>query len=181
MLPELHLTDWRATKDTLHLYCQVIGKIRLATTAPRNHWWNVPLYVDVRGLTTRRLHHAGTTFDIALDFVDHAVVVRTADGRREAFALHEGLDVAAFDRRLHAALAGLGIDVEIRELPFGVPMTTPFPSDHEHAAWDREHAGAGVRPRATDQGLVAQATGLGRGVGVEGGVAEVVVAGPESE
>ena len=139
MLPELHLTDWRATKDTLHLYCQVIGKIRLATTAPRNHWWNVPLYVDVRGLTTRRLHHAGTTFDIALDFVDHAVVVRTADGRREAFALHEGLDVAAFDRRLHAALAGLGVDVEIRELPFGVPMTTPFPSDHEHAAWDREY------------------------------------------
>ena len=56
-LPELHLADWRATRDTLHLYSQIIGKIRLATTAPRNHWWNVPLYVDVRGLTTRRLHH----------------------------------------------------------------------------------------------------------------------------
>ena len=54
-LPELHLADWRATKDTLHLYCQIAGKIRLATTTPRNHWWNVPLYVDVRGLTTRRL------------------------------------------------------------------------------------------------------------------------------
>jgi hypothetical protein len=56
-LPELRLADWRATKDTLHLYCQIVGKIRLATTTPRNHWWNVPLYVDVRGLTTRRLHH----------------------------------------------------------------------------------------------------------------------------
>src|SRR5206468_9448080 len=56
-LPELHLADWRPTKDTLHLYCQIVGKIRLATTPPRNHWWNVPLYVDVRGLTTRRLHH----------------------------------------------------------------------------------------------------------------------------
>jgi Family of unknown function (DUF5996) len=137
MLPELHLAEWRATKDTLHLYCQVLGKIRLATTAPRNHWWNVPLYVDVRGLTTRRLHHRGTTFDITLDLVDHALVVRTADGRGEAFELRNGLDVADFDRRLHAALGGLGIDVDIREVPFGVPMTTPFPSDHEHAAWDR--------------------------------------------
>src|SRR5436305_1630812 len=71
MLPELQLAEWRATKDTLHLYCQVLGKVRLATTAPRNHWWNVPLYVDVRGLTTHRLHHRGTTFDITLDVVDH--------------------------------------------------------------------------------------------------------------
>jgi hypothetical protein len=138
-LPELHLSDWRATKDTLHLYCQVVGKIRLATAPPRNHWWNVPLYVDVRGLTTRRLRHAGTTFDIALDFVDHAVVVRTADGRVKGFDLHDGVDVASFDRQLHAVLSGLGVDVEIRELPFGVPMTTPFPSDHEHASWDREY------------------------------------------
>ena len=68
-LPELRLADWRATKDTLHLYSQIIGKIRLATTAPRNHWWNVPLYVDVRGLTTRRLHHRDTTFEITIDFV----------------------------------------------------------------------------------------------------------------
>lgn len=62
-LPELHLADRRETKDTLHPYCQIVGKIKLATTAPRNHWWNVPLYVDVRGLTTRRLHRRGTTFD----------------------------------------------------------------------------------------------------------------------
>ena len=89
-LRELHLADWRATKDTLHLYCQVLGKIRLATTAPRNHWWNAPLYVDVRGLTTRRLHLGDTTFDISLDFVDHAVVVRTSDGRIERFALARG-------------------------------------------------------------------------------------------
>ena len=70
-LPELHMDEWRATKDTLHLYCQILGKIRLATTAPRNHWWNAPLYVDVRGLTTRRLHHRATTFEITIDFIDH--------------------------------------------------------------------------------------------------------------
>jgi Family of unknown function (DUF5996) len=138
MLPELHLSDWRPTKDTLHLYSQIVGKIRLATTAPRNHWWNVSLYVDVRGLTTRRMHHHGTTFDLTLDFIDHAVVVRTADGRTRRVELGEGLPVAEFDRRLHSQLSDLGIDVEIKEEPFGVPMTTPFPEDVQHAAWDRD-------------------------------------------
>jgi Family of unknown function (DUF5996) len=137
-MPALHLADWRDTKDTLHLYSQILGKIRLATTAPRNHWWNVPLYVDVRGLTTRRLHHHQTTFEIAIDFVDHAVSVRTADGRARSFELGSGLPVADFDSRMHAILRDLGVDVEIRERPFGVPMTTPFPEDVEHASWDRD-------------------------------------------
>jgi uncharacterized protein DUF5996 len=137
-LPDLHLTDWRATKDTLHLYSQIVGKIRLATTTPRNHWWNVPLYVDVRGLTTRRLHHRQTTFEITIDFVDHALILRTADGRTKSFELRGGLPVADFDTRLHTMLADLDIDVEIKEEPFGVPMTTPFPQDIEHASWDRE-------------------------------------------
>jgi len=137
-LPELHLADWRATKDTLHLYTQILGKIRLATTPPRNHWWNVPLYVDVRGLTTRRLHHRDTTFEITLDFLDHALVIRTGDGRTRSFELGTGLPVAEFDARLHASLAGLGLDIAIQQRPFGVPMTTPFPQDHEHASWDRD-------------------------------------------
>jgi hypothetical protein len=136
ILPELDLAQWRPTKDTLHLYAQIVGKIRLATTPPRNHWWNVPLYVDVRGLTTRRLHHDETTFEIAFDLVDHALVVRTSDGRTRSFALADGVSVAEFDRRLHAALAELGIDVRIREEPFGVPMRVPFPDDVEHASWD---------------------------------------------
>lgn len=137
-LPELHLIDWRATRDTLHLYTQIVGKIRLASTAPRNHWWNVPLYVDVRGLTTRRLHHRQTTFEITIDFVDHALIVRTADGATKSFELGSGLSVADFDARIHAILGELDIDVEIKEEPFGVPMTTPFARDVEHASWDRE-------------------------------------------
>jgi hypothetical protein len=137
-LPELHLADWRPTKDTLHLYCQILGKIRLATTAPRNHWWNVPLYVDVRGLTTRRLHYRETTFEVAIDFLDHALIVRTADGRTRSFQLGNGLPVADFDAQLHAALRGLGVDVEIKELPYRVPMQTPFAQDVEHASWDRD-------------------------------------------
>jgi Family of unknown function (DUF5996) len=137
-LPELHLSDWRATKDTLHLYCQILGKIRLTTTPPRNHWWNVPLYVDVCGLTTRRLHHGDTTFEIALDFLEHALIIRTADGRTRSLQLGGGLPVADFDARVHEVLGELGVDVEIKEQPFRVPMTTPFPEDVEHASWDHE-------------------------------------------
>jgi hypothetical protein len=139
MLPELHFADWRSTKDTLHLYAQIVGKVRLATSAPRNHWWHVPLYVDVRGLTTRRLHQAGTTFDITFDLIDHALVVRTADGRAAGFPIADGLSVARFDEQLHDTLSELGVDVAIQEKPFGVPtLTTPFAQDSEHASWDRD-------------------------------------------
>ena len=137
-LPELHLADWRPTKDTLHLYCQIVGKVRLATTPPRNHWWNAPLYVDVRGLTTRRLHHDDTTFQIDFDFVDHSLLVRTHDGRSRSFELADGVPVADFDAWLHRELSELGIDVEIKEQPFGLPIKTPFPQDREHASWDRD-------------------------------------------
>jgi hypothetical protein len=81
-------------KTPLHLYCQIIGKVRLATTAPRNHWWHVPLYVDVRGLTTRRLHLGDAEFGIALDFIDDAVVVEAGDGRRNSFSLAGGTSSA---------------------------------------------------------------------------------------
>jgi Family of unknown function (DUF5996) len=138
-LPALPLTEWESAKITLHLWSQIVGKVKLASSAPRNHWWHVPLYVDVRGLTTRRLHSAtGLTFEIVFDFVDHMLVVQTSSGAVESFPLVDGLSVAAFDEALHATLARLGIDVEIRESPFGVPMTTPFPEDREHASYDRD-------------------------------------------
>jgi Family of unknown function (DUF5996) len=124
-LPGLHLDDWRATKDTLHLYSQILGKIRLATTTPRNHWWNAALYVDVRGLTTRRLHHRDTTFEITIDFIDDTLIVRTGDGRIKSFGIGSGMPVADFDARIHATLSELGVDVNIKEEPFGVPTTTP--------------------------------------------------------
>jgi hypothetical protein len=136
-LPELPLADWEETKQTLHLWAQIVGKVRLASTAPRNHWWHVALYVDVRGLTTRPMHSpTGVTFQIDFDFVDHRLVVRTGRGEASSFALEDGLSVASFDENLHAALRDLGIDVEIREMPFGVPVTTPFPVDVEHATYD---------------------------------------------
>jgi hypothetical protein len=135
-LPALPYAEWRQTKDTLHLWAQIVGKVKLASTAPDNHWWNVPLYVDVRGLTTRSLRRNGVMFGIDFDFVDHRLVVRTERGEQESFALHDGLSVAEFDARLHELLGQHGADVEILERPYGVPMTTPFPDDREHASYD---------------------------------------------
>jgi hypothetical protein len=138
-LPALPLEDWEETKDTLHLWSQIVGKVRMASSAPRNHWWHVALYVDVRGLTTRLLHSPqGVTFQIDFDFVDHRLVVKSNQGAVESFGLANGLSVAAFDEELHATLRRLGVDVAIRETPFGVPTTTPFQADEVHAAYDRE-------------------------------------------
>jgi len=110
----------------------------MGSTAPRNHWWHVPLYLDVRGLTTRRLHASdGLTFEIVFDFVDHRLVIATNSGVVDSFELADGLSVAEFDEKLHAILTRLGIDVTIRETPYGLPLTTPFPADREHASYDR--------------------------------------------
>ena len=135
-LPALPYADWSDTKDTLHLWTQIAGKIRLASTPPQNHWWNVPLYLDARGLTTRRLRATACDFDIGFDFVDHRLAVRTSRGELESFALHDGLSVRAFHDALFTRLHGLGIDVEIRSVPFGVPSATPFAEDDEHCAYD---------------------------------------------
>jgi hypothetical protein len=138
-LPDLSLTRWEGTKDTLHLWAQIVGKVRMASTAPRNHWWHVTLYVDVRGLTTRRMHsETGVAFEIDFDFIDHRLVVTTDRGEVKWFKLEDGLSVADFDERLHSTLAALGIDVPIREQPFQVPVTTPFPEDRDHASYDRD-------------------------------------------
>jgi hypothetical protein len=139
LLPELPLPEWEETKNTLHLWVQIVGKIRMASSAPRNHWWHVPVYLDVRGLTTRRMHASSdVTFEIVFDFVDHRLVITTNAGGVESFELVEGLSVAEFDQKLHATLARLDIDATIRETPYGVPMTTPFPADREHHAYDRD-------------------------------------------
>jgi hypothetical protein len=136
-LPALPLTEWEPTKITLHLWAQIVGKVRMASTAPRNHWWHAPLYVDVRGLTTRRMHAGnGISFEIAFDFVDHRVVIATSAGGVDSFELVDGLSVARFDEQLHATLGGLGVDVAIRETPFRVPITTPFPVDELDASYD---------------------------------------------
>jgi hypothetical protein len=158
-LPDLPYEAWEPTKKTLHLYAQVVGKIRLASTAPQNHWWNVPLYVDVRGLTTRRLQRNGTSFDLTFDFLDHRLVVRTDRGEGGSFALHDGLSVAEFERETHALLSRFGVDVAIRGEPFGVPMKTPFHEDTEHGSYDADFVQRFWRTLEWVDGVLAEFAG----------------------
>jgi hypothetical protein len=136
-LPPLPLDEWRPTKDTLHLWAQIIGKVRLANMPRRNHWWHAPLYVSVRGLTTGRIPVHNTSLEIELDLIDHEVHLTTRDAAT-GFALHHGLSVAEFYRDVMAALDELDVATAIKPEPYGVPMTTPFPDDDEHHAYDKD-------------------------------------------
>lgn len=137
-LPRLPYEDWEPTKTTLHLFCQIVGKIRLASTAPRNHWWNVTLYVTAAGLTTGMMRVNDTEFEIEFDFVEHRLRVRTAGGASDDFKLRDGLSVAKFYEKVFAMLRDLGIAVEILAKPYGVPISTPFAHDEEHNRYDRK-------------------------------------------
>ena len=138
-LPEMPLEKWRPTKDTLHLFCQIVGKIRLTLHPWLNHWWHVPLYVTPLGLSTRTIPYKGGNFEIEFDLTSHDLVVRTDSGRTEDFSLYDGLSVSDFYSSLMANLAKLGINVEIKATPYEAPSTTPFPDDTEHSSYDKEY------------------------------------------
>ena len=135
--PELPTAAWRQTYETLHLWTQIIGKIRLARSPWLNHSWHVALYVSARGLTTSPIPHGAATFQIDLDFIDHALRVSTSDGAQRQFAL-AGLSVASFYAGVMAALAELGIPVAIDEIPNELPDPVRFSLDHQHAAYDAD-------------------------------------------
>jgi len=137
--PEMPLDAWRPTKNTRHLYAQIVGKIRLSMHPRVNHWWHVPLYVSPRGLTTRSIPYVGGNFEIEFDFKDHALKMRTSDGRVEDFALYDGLSVADFYESVFANLAKLGIKPEIWAVPYEAPSTTPFAEDYENKSYDKEY------------------------------------------
>ena len=137
IFPEMPLDAWRPTKNTLHLFLQIVGKIRLKTHPPVNHWWHVPFYVSPRGLTTRAIPYEGGNFEIEFDFHDHELKMRTSDGRVEDFALYDGLSVADFYASVFANLAKLGIHPKIWSVPYEAPSTTPFADDHENKSYDK--------------------------------------------
>ena len=138
-LPELPYGAWRPTRDTLHLWVQVVGKVKLAATPPRNHWWNAALHLDPYGLTTRRLHRDGVSFSIDFDFTRHRLRVRTSRGEEDGFELHDGLAVAEFHAQLHGVLERLGVGVETVDVPFATPVSDiPFHQDRTHASYDPE-------------------------------------------
>jgi hypothetical protein len=138
--PELHTAAWRDTYATLHLWTQVIGKVRLVRSPWLNHSWHVALYVSARGLTTSPIPDGNRTFQIDFDFIDHALRVTTSDGAQRQFAL-AGHSVASFYAAVMAALAELGIDVTIDEMPNELPDPVRFSQDSQHAAYDPNAVG----------------------------------------
>ena len=114
--PALPLDEWRDTYATIHRWTQVAGKIRLAQAPMINHWWQVPLYVSCRGLTTSPIPYGTRTFQIDFDFIDHRLVIQTSDGAIESFPL-EPRSVADFYREMMDRLRSLGLEVRIWSMP----------------------------------------------------------------
>ena len=136
--PDLPYAAWQDTCTTLHLWTQVIGKIRLAYTPWLNHSWHVTLYTCARGLTTSVIPYEPRPFEIVFDFQRHVLDVATLDGGGLAIPL-KPMTVADFYAAVIAALADLGIDAKIRELPCEIPNAIPFSRDHEEGAYDAEY------------------------------------------
>jgi hypothetical protein len=133
--PSLPVADWKETYDTLHMWTQVVGKVRLKLAPYVNHWWEVALHVTPRGLTTTPIPLDARSFEIAFDFVDHALTIETDDGRRRSMALVPRA-VADFHAELMELLVALGIGVKIDLEPKEVPDPIPFDQDRTHASYD---------------------------------------------
>jgi len=133
--PELPTSAWRETYDTLHLWTQIVGKIRLARTPWLNHSWHVTLYVTARGLTTSPIPDGSRTFQIDFDFLDHSLLISSSDGTQRRMAL-PGQSVASFYAGLMAGLGELGIDLAIDEMPNELPEPIRFSQDRGHASYD---------------------------------------------
>jgi Family of unknown function (DUF5996) len=133
--PDLTLAGWEGTRDALHLWSQVVGKVRMALEPVVNHWWQVPLYVSVRGLTTSLMHGPAGGVEAEFDFLDHALVVRTTGGQQRTVALTDR-SVADFHAEAMAALASVGVEVDILARPVEVPVSVPFAEDTEVRRYD---------------------------------------------
>jgi len=136
--PELSYAAWKDTRDTLHLWMQIVGKIRLMQTPWLNHSWHVVLYVTARGLTTSPIPYRERAFQIDFDFIDHVLLVRTSDGDLRRLLLAP-MPVAQFHTELFAAMIELGLDVRITTMPCEIADSIPLDQDRTHAAYDRDY------------------------------------------
>ena len=133
--PSLPLESWDDTRATLHMWTQMVGKVRLALTPLVNHWWNVPLYVSARGLTTSSMPYESMVFELEFDFVDHQLVLTKSDGSVKKLALAPR-SVADFYKEFMSMLRSEGINVKIWKTPVEIPNPIPFDQDHIHGSYD---------------------------------------------
>jgi len=138
--PPLPLASWSATQATLHMWTQIVGKIRLALSPPINHWWEVPLYVSPRGLGTSAIPYRDRLFEMEFDFLNHNLVIRESSRGTKYVPLY-ARPVADFYRELMSVLQGISIDVKIWPKPVEVADPIPFPDDTVHASYDPEAVG----------------------------------------
>ncbi len=137
--PALPLEAWQDTRDTLHMWTQIVGKVRLALSPLINHWWQVPLYVTARGLSTSAIPYRDGIFEVEFDFLSHNLIIRTREGLSRSIPL-EPRSVADFYKEFMAALRSLGIDVKIWRMPVEIPNPIAFDQDVQHASYDPEYA-----------------------------------------
>jgi hypothetical protein len=142
-LPALPLASWKDTLATVHMWTQVVGKVRLKLCPLVNHWWNVPFYLTARGMTTSAMPYSregktrttSGTIEVRFDFIDHKLVIETSEGRSVAIAL-KPQSVAEFYKEFMAALSDLGVTLKIWTTPCEIPDPIPFEKDQVHAAYD---------------------------------------------
>ena len=137
--PTLRFSEWQDTYATLHMWTQVVGKIRLRQTPLVNHWWNVPLYVSARGLTTTAMPYQDRIFEIEFDFIDHKLRIECSDGAAKTLALRPQ-SVADFYAEVMSALRDLGMEIRIWTMPVEIPDPIRFEDDSIHASYDAEYA-----------------------------------------
>jgi hypothetical protein len=135
--PALPFEEWQATCDTLHMWTQIAGKIRLALAPHVNHWWQVPLYVGARGLTTTAIPYGDRSFELEFDFLEHVLAIRTCEGELRTVKL-EPKPVAAFYAEVMATLDSLGLPVRLSTAPQEFDGGIPFDKDTVHAAYERD-------------------------------------------
>jgi hypothetical protein len=136
--PSIPVADWQDTRETLQLYSQVVGKVRMVNEPLTNHWWNVPLYLTARGLTTSLMPHpTGPAFQIDFDFVDHRLDITTVAGWASSLDLVPR-PVAEFYAAVMDMLADLDVATEIWPVPVEIPGAIPFADDDVHASYDGE-------------------------------------------
>jgi hypothetical protein len=137
--PPLPYSAWQPTCETLHLWTQIVGKIRLSLTPWLNHSWHVPLYVTARGLSTSVIPYKGEDFEIRFDFIDHTLDIETSSGERSRIRLMPQ-PVCDFYAAVMKSLGDLGIEVRITELPCEIPGALLFGGDRRHASYDAQAA-----------------------------------------
>ncbi len=136
---ELRWEDWSATAETLHMWTQIVGKVRLALSPMQAHWWNVPLYVSARGLNTSAMPYGADFLEIEFDFVNHRLLFRTSTGL-SAYQPLRAQSVADFYTEFQKTLSDLGVHVDIYATPVELAHPIPFAEDTEHASYDPDAA-----------------------------------------